>query len=66
MIAMRTPGPRDADFAALEVLADVLNSQRFALYGLVPKGKATGAEFALEPLPEAGARLRGADVHQRR
>ena len=53
MIAMRTPGPRDPDFAALEVLADVLNSRRFALYGLVPKGKATGAEFALEPLPQA-------------
>src|SRR4029077_8319399 len=34
MIAMRTPGPRDPDFAALEVLADVLNSRRFALYGL--------------------------------
>ena len=53
MIAMRTPGPHDPDFAALEVLADVLNSRRFALYGLVPKGKATGAEFALEPLPQA-------------
>ena len=53
MIAMRTPGPRDPDFAALEVLADVLNSRRFALYDLVPKGKATGAEFALEPLPQA-------------
>jgi len=53
MIAMRTPGPRDPDFAALEVLADVLSSRRFALYGLVPQGKATGAEFALEPLPQA-------------
>jgi zinc protease len=54
MIAVRTPGPRDADFPALEVLADVLNSRRFDLYGLVPKGEATGAEFALEPLPQAG------------
>ena len=54
MIAMRTPGPRDPDFAALEVLADVLNSRRFELYGLVPRGKATAAEFALEPLPQAG------------
>jgi zinc protease len=53
MIATRAPGPRDPDFAALEVLADVLNSRRFELYGLVPKGRATGAEFALEPLPEA-------------
>ncbi|MBS0378186.1 MAG: insulinase family protein [Proteobacteria bacterium] len=54
MIATRTPGPRDPDFAALEVLADVLSSRRFDLYGLVPKGKATSAEFELEPLPEAG------------
>ncbi|MBS0578849.1 MAG: insulinase family protein [Proteobacteria bacterium] len=54
MLATRIPGPRDADFPALEVLADVLTSKRFALYGLVPQGKATGAEFALDPLPEAG------------
>ena len=54
MIALRTPGPRSADFAALEVLADVLSNRRFDLYGLVPQGKATGAEFALEPLPRAG------------
>ena len=54
MLATRTPGPRDADYPALEVLADVLSSKRFALYGLVPQGKATAAEFALDPLPEAG------------
>ena len=54
MIALRTPGPRSADFAALEVLADVLSSRRYDLYGLVPQGKALGAEFALDPLPEAG------------
>ncbi|HEX4618217.1 MAG TPA: pitrilysin family protein [Steroidobacteraceae bacterium] len=54
MIALRTPGPKSADFAALEVLADVLSNHRFDLYGLVPQGKALGAEFALEPLPQAG------------
>jgi zinc protease len=54
MIALRTPGPRAADFAALEVLADVLSNRRFELYGLVPQGKALGAEFALDALPEAG------------
>lgn len=54
MLATRTPGPRDADFPALELLADVLSSKRFALYALVPQGKATAAEFALDPLPEAG------------
>ena len=54
MIATRTPGPRSADFPALEVLADVLSSRRFDLYGLVPQGKALEAGFALDPLPEAG------------
>jgi zinc protease len=54
MIATRVPGPRDPDFAALELLSDVLSSQRFDLYGLVPQGKATGAEFSLDPLPQAG------------
>jgi len=54
MIAVRTPGPRDADFAALEVLADVLSSRRFDLFGLVPQGRALSAEFGLDPLPEVG------------
>ena len=53
MIATRTPGPQGEDFAALEVLADVLSSRRFDLYGLVPQGKAIAAEFVLDPLPQA-------------
>ena len=51
---MRVPGLHDPDIPALEVLADVLNSRRFALYGLVPEGKAIEAGFALDPLPQAG------------
>src|SRR5580658_3511968 len=54
MIAMRTPGLDSPDFPALEVLADVLNSHRFDLYGLVPQGKAIDAEFSLDPLPHSG------------
>jgi zinc protease len=54
MLAMRVPGLHSPDFPALEVLADVLTSQRFDLYGLVPQGKAISAEFALDPLPQAG------------
>jgi zinc protease len=54
MIAMRTPAPTSADFPALEVLADVLSSHRFDLYGLVPQGKAIDAGFSLDPLPDAG------------
>jgi zinc protease len=53
MIAMRTPGPHADDFAALEVLADILGSRRFDLYGLVPQGKAIAAAFDVEPLPES-------------
>jgi zinc protease len=54
MLAMRVPGLHSPDFPALEVLSDVLSSQRFALYGLVPQGKAINASFALDPLPQAG------------
>ena len=54
MLAMRMPGLGSPDFPALEVLADVLDSQRFDLYGLVPQGKATSAEFTLDPLPQSG------------
>ncbi|HUI60757.1 MAG TPA: pitrilysin family protein [Steroidobacteraceae bacterium] len=54
LLAVRVPGLNSPDFPALEVLADVLSSRRFDLYGLVPQGKAVDAEFALDPLPEAG------------
>ena len=54
MLALRMPGLNSPDFPALEVLADVLSSQRFDLYGLVPQGKAINAAFALDPLPQAG------------
>ncbi len=54
MLAMRVPGLHSPDFPALEVLADVLSSHRFALYDLVPEGKAIEANFALDPLPQAG------------
>jgi zinc protease len=54
MIAMRVPGLDSPDFPALELLADVLGSHRFDLYGLVPQGKALDAEFLLDPLPRAG------------
>ena len=46
-IAYRLPGTNSADFAASQILADVLNSQRADLYGMVPAGKALAAEFGL-------------------
>ena len=54
MLAVRTPGLDSRDFAALDVLSDVLDSRRFALFSLVPQGKALDADFSLDPLPEAG------------
>jgi len=53
VIAMRFPGMKSKDFAALEVLADVLSSRRFELYGLVAKGEALSAGFGFSPLPES-------------
>ena len=54
MIAMRIPGLDSPDVPALELLSDVLSSERFDLYGLVAQGKAVSAQFALDPLPHAG------------
>ena len=51
---LRMPGLDDPDYAAANVLADVLSSQRGALYQLVAQGKALGADFAFSPLPRAG------------
>ena len=54
LISYRTPGFDSADFAALDVLSDVLSSQRGTLYALVPQGKALYTAFELSPLPKAG------------
>jgi zinc protease len=52
--AFRMPGLESHDYPAAEVLADVLNSQRGALYELVVQGRALSANFSFEPLPRAG------------
>ena len=54
VIALRIPGLDSPDYAAAEVLVDVLGSQRGDLYGLVPKGKALEVEVSQDPLPKAG------------
>src|SRR5579875_3417617 len=46
-IAYRMPGTDSPDFAAAEILADVLSSQRGNLYAMVPEGKALFSQFAL-------------------
>ncbi len=46
-IAYRLPGTTSPDYAASQILADVLSSQRADLYGMVPAGKALAAEFGM-------------------
>jgi zinc protease len=46
-IAYRMPGTDSPDYAASQILADVLSSQRADLYGMVPAGKALGTEFGM-------------------
>ena len=54
VFAFRFPGSDSADYAAGQVLADVLSSQRGKLYDLVPQGKALSADFSSDALPHAG------------
>ena len=53
-IAYRFPGTDSPDYAAAQILADVLASQRADIYGMVPAGKALAAEFGMaETYPKA-------------
>ena len=57
-VAFRMPGTDSPDYAASRILADVLASQRGAIYGLVPAGKALDAGFQLaETYRKAGVGL---------
>ena len=53
-ITFRFPGAENPDFAAAQILSDVLSSQRGKLYGLVPDGKALFAEFEYDTLQKSG------------
>ena len=52
-VAYRLPGYKSPDFAAGQILADVLDSRRGNLYSLVPEGKALSAGFDGNALPDA-------------
>jgi zinc protease len=52
-VTFRFPGSDSPDYAAAQVLADVLASQRGKLYGLVPAGKALAASFSCDSQPKA-------------
>lgn len=49
LLGYRLPGFSSKDFAAANILADVLNSQRGDLFDLTATGKALGTGFALQP-----------------
>jgi zinc protease len=53
-VVFRFPGADNPDFAAAQILSDVLSSQRGALYGLVPQGKALFAQFSYETFQKSG------------
>jgi zinc protease len=53
-VAYRLPGTDSPDYAAAQVLSDVLSSQRGDLYAMVPAGKVLAAEFGMaETYPKA-------------
>ncbi len=53
-VGYRLPGTDSPDYAAIQVLGDVLSSQRGNLYALVPAGKALAAQFGVaETYPKA-------------
>ena len=54
VVSYRLPGYDSPDFAAAQVMADVLDSARGNLYALVPQGKALESGFTTNFLPEAG------------
>ena len=53
-VVFRFPGAENPDFAAAQILSDVLSSQRGKLYELVPQGNALFAEFEYETLQKSG------------
>ncbi len=54
VIAYRMPGTNSPNYAASQILSDVLSSQRGRLYALVPEGKALFAAFEFMALPKSG------------
>ncbi len=55
IVTYRMPGSNSPDYAAAQILSDVLSNQRGDLYSkLVPTGKALYAGFQYSDLPESG------------
>jgi zinc protease len=61
-IGYRVPGFNDPDYYASEILEDVLNSPRGALFDLQASGKSLGTFAEGDTHPEAGLELVGSEV----
>jgi zinc protease len=61
-LALRVPGYDSKDEAALEVLADVLQSKRYALYDMVAQGKALITFYGYSPLKTSGLAFLGVAI----
>jgi zinc protease len=61
-LALRVPGYDNRDEAALEVLSDVMQSKRFALYNMTAEGKALLTFYFYLPLKTSGMVLLGAAI----
>ncbi len=62
MVGYRVPGYDDPDYFASEILSDVLNSQRGALFELQAAGKALQTFAQAQTYPKAGLSLVGSAV----
>ncbi|UBM62431.1 insulinase family protein [Candidatus Sulfidibacterium hydrothermale] len=54
IVSFRMPGTDSPDYAAAQVLSDVLSNHRGKLYALVPEGKALYTGFSMSGLRKAG------------
>ncbi|HET9392685.1 MAG TPA: pitrilysin family protein [Candidatus Rubrimentiphilum sp.] len=57
LLGYRLPGFTSKDFAAANILSDILNSQRGDLFALTAQGKALGSEFVLQPYAKVSVGL---------
>ena len=64
--AFRWPGSNSPDFAAAQVLADVLASQRSSLCDLVPRGQALSTSFSFDNFPRSEPGVRAGSVSRGR
>ena len=62
LLGYRFPGYRSADYAAGQILGDVLNSQRSSFGGLAYSGKALATQFFIQPFPKVAIAIAFAAV----